>query len=64
MAEDEENQLPSKQESEVLSEEDEEEAEIITRASSWSGPLPSPDALRDFEEIVHGSADRLITMVE
>ena len=64
MTEDEEDQLPSKQESDVLSKEDEEEAEIITRASSWSGPLPSPDALRDFEEIVPGSADRLITMVE
>lgn len=64
MTEDEESQLSSKQESEVLSKEDEEEAEIITRASSWSGPLPSPDSLREFEEIVPGSADRLITMVE
>ena len=57
MTEDEESQLSSKQESEVLSKEDEEEAEIITRASSWSGPLPSPDSLREFEEIVPGSAD-------
>jgi len=64
MKDEEGDQLPTKQEGEVLSEEVDEEAEIITRASSWSGPLPSPASLREFEEIVPGSADRLITMVE
>ena len=64
MSEEEDNQLPSKEDSDVLPREEDEEAEIVTRASSWSGPLPSPSSLREFEEIVPGSADRLITMVE
>ncbi|MDE2815273.1 MAG: DUF2335 domain-containing protein [Chloroflexota bacterium] len=64
MSEEEDSQLPSKEDSEVLPVEEDEEAEIVTRASSWSGPLPSPRSLREFEEIVPGSADRLITMVE
>ena len=64
MSEEEDSQLPTKQESEVIPREEEEDAEIITSASSWSGPLPSPRSLREFEDIVPGSADRLITMVE
>jgi uncharacterized membrane protein len=30
----------------------------------WAGPLPSPQILREFNEIVPGSADRIITMAE
>lgn len=33
-------------------------------ASAYSGPLPSPDHLRGYEEVVPGSANRIITMAE
>lgn len=32
--------------------------------SSYSGPLPHPDILRDFEEILPGSAKRIFTQFE
>jgi uncharacterized membrane protein len=33
-------------------------------ASSYSGPLPSPEHLRGYEEVLPGSADRILTMAE
>ena len=32
--------------------------------SMWQGPLPSPDALRAFESVVKGAAERVLTMAE
>lgn len=32
--------------------------------SQWQGPLPPPGALAQFEQIVPGSAERIIAMVE
>jgi len=36
----------------------------ITKSQLYAGPLPSPDLLKKFDEIVPGSADRLITQFE
>lgn len=38
----------------------------VTRqaASAFSGPLPPPDALAEYEQISPGFADRIITMAE
>lgn len=33
-------------------------------ASAWRGPLPSPDDLRAYENLVPGAAERLIKMAE
>ncbi|MEX0856243.1 MAG: DUF2335 domain-containing protein [Gemmatimonadota bacterium] len=37
---------------------------LAAQISYWSGPTPSPDVLRQFEELVPGSADRIIAMAE
>lgn len=36
----------------------------IMEARNFSGPLPPPDVLREYEEILHGSAHRIFTMAE
>ena len=33
-------------------------------ASAYSGPLPSPQHLREYEEVLPGSADRILKMAE
>lgn len=33
-------------------------------ASTWSGPLPPPAALREYEAVLPGSADRILTAHE
>ena len=33
-------------------------------ASSWRGPLPPPSALQSYEEVLEGSADRILKMAE
>lgn len=33
-------------------------------ATSWSGPLPPPEVLQQFEIVLPGSAERLFKMVE
>ena len=35
-----------------------------TQVSEWSGPLPAPDDLRQYEDILPGSADRILRMAE
>lgn len=46
----------------------EERKEVIARmkfsSMHYSGPIPSPDLLKGFEEVCSGSADRIITMAE
>ena len=37
---------------------------VMHSVSAYSGPLPHPDILRGFEEIVPGSANRLFTQFE
>ena len=32
--------------------------------AAWSGPLPPPDALRGFDAIIPGSAERILRMAE
>ena len=36
----------------------------MARSNFFLGPLPHPDHLREYENILPGSADRLMTMVE
>lgn len=38
--------------------------QVIFQAQMYSGPLPHPDILRAYNEIVPGSADRIITQFE
>lgn len=37
---------------------------LIRQQSSFSGPLPPPEILKKFDEIVPGSAERIIKMAE
>ncbi|UIX82261.1 DUF2335 domain-containing protein [Xylella fastidiosa] len=41
-----------------------ERRSISVARSSWSGPLPAPDQLARFDEIVPGAAERIIKMAE
>jgi len=36
----------------------------IQQTEQWTGPLPHPEALARFNEVVPGSADRIIAMAE
>lgn len=37
---------------------------LLRQSSSFSGPLPPPEILRGFEDIVPGAAERIIKMAE
>ena len=37
---------------------------VAAQLSYWSGPTPSPDVLREYDDIVPGSAERIIAMAE
>lgn len=37
---------------------------IASQVSYWSGPTPSPDVLREYEQILPGAADRMIALAE
>lgn len=39
-------------------------AKFVIAAQSFSGPLPPPEMLRKYEEVIPGSADRIISMAE
>ena len=41
-----------------------ESPQVKFEAASWAGPLPPPGALRSFEEVIPGSAERILTMAE
>jgi uncharacterized membrane protein len=49
-----------------VSPEDNERREAILRiaATRFSGPLPPPEALAKYNDILPGAADRIITMAE
>ena len=36
----------------------------IETATSWTGPIPPPDALERYEAILPGTADRILSMAE
>ena len=38
--------------------------EVVVQRSSFSGPLPPPEVLKRFDEVVPGSAERIIKMAE
>lgn len=37
---------------------------VVQRSMSWSAPYPDPDMLGRFEEVLPGSADRILAMAE
>ena len=41
-----------------------EARQVKSEASTWAGPLPPPGALRSFEEVIPGSAERILAMAE
>lgn len=51
---------------EVLQDDDElsEVHQMRIEASSWRGPLPPPSALQSYEEVLEGSANRILKMAE
>lgn len=38
--------------------------EMLIEASAWAGPLPEPDILRRYDEILPGAAERILKMAE
>jgi uncharacterized membrane protein len=38
--------------------------QVQTQQTVWHGPLPPPDALREYEQILPGSMNRILTMAE
>ena len=40
------------------------EVTSVTRTTSWSGPIPSPAMLREFDMVVPGLAERIVRMTE
>ena len=48
-----------------VSEEDATEVRMLSlEASSFSGPLPPPELLKQYDEVVPGAAERIISMAE
>lgn len=41
-----------------------QKATIVKIETTHIGPIPSPDAIREYEEVVPGSAERIIAMAE
>ena len=41
-----------------------EVVQVEQHVAYYSGPIPPPAMLRDYEEVLEGSADRLLTMAE
>ncbi len=39
-------------------------ADITMVEATWSGPLPPPDTLQQYEELVPGAANRILVMAE
>lgn len=39
-------------------------AAVTRRTTSWSGPIPSPATLREFDMVVPGLADRIVRITE
>lgn len=37
---------------------------VVRQSQSFSGPLPPPDVLKKFDEVVPGAAERIIKMAE
>jgi len=37
---------------------------IVSQTAKWSGPLPPPAQLQEFENVVPGSAERILAMAE
>lgn len=40
------------------------ESTTVSEASRWSGPLPRPQTLVEYEDVVPGAAERIISMAE
>ena len=38
--------------------------EMLIEASAWAGPLPEPDTLREYDQVLPGAAERILKMAE
>ena len=38
--------------------------QTLVEESAWIAPLPEPDAIRQYNEIIHGAAERILAMAE
>jgi len=56
--------IPEKQEVVVRLSDEAEEEVVHSIIRAYRGPLPDPDMLRGFEEVLPGAADRIIKMAE
>lgn len=43
---------------------EEQRRELVVAAARYSGPLPPPEALRQYDDVLPGAADRIISMAE
>lgn len=37
---------------------------VVAQSAQWSGPLPPPEALQKFNEVIPGGAERILKMAE
>jgi len=49
---------------EVLESLPEEIREVVLQAASFSGPLPPPPMFREYEDVLPGAGDRILSMAE
>ena len=50
--------------SEILDDDINQATELVQQSAHFSGPIPPPDAMAGYEEVLPGSADRIMTMAE
>lgn len=55
---------PAKTADKARSRPTEQNTELLHQSQQWSGPLPPPGALQQFNEIIPHGADRIMAMVE
>ena len=51
-------------ESETLDDDINQATELVQQSAHFSGPIPSPNAMAKYEEVLPGSADRIMAMAE
>ena len=62
--EDRESRLPIELPAEVLKSLPEEIREVVLKAASFSGPLPPSPMFREYEDVLPGAGDRILSMAE
>ena len=59
-----EGRLPTELPPEVIESLPEEVREVVLRAASFSGPLPPSAMFREYEDVLPGAGDRILSMAE